>query len=348
MSIALLAAPVASSFGQGNCQNVAQYPSNSIVPDALGALTTISTCSFQSEYSVVTNINAGAAYQFTFSLGGYITVRQDTPGGPVIGQGYSPVTVNAVTSGDLFPHWTVDDACNQLSSCGVSTVQLFLNCTPPTASISVLDDCPNNSFTADVNITSLGDGAFVNIVYSVNGGPFTTLSGLGLGLQTLGPFVVGDVVNILVEHESDPACNVNFNGVVSTGVCPTILTCGGAELNENYCYGPNDSQSWWYQTTGNDPIALLFSAGTIESSVFDNLTIYDGPNNTSPILFDHQGGTFDLTGTLAVSTGNNLFMEMSSDGSVQCSTNTTWEWFWTVGCLDCDIPAATFEVVEDC
>ena len=50
---------LATANGQGNCQNDTQYPSGAITPDAGGAVTTISTCNFEAEYSQVTGILAG-------------------------------------------------------------------------------------------------------------------------------------------------------------------------------------------------------------------------------------------------------------------------------------------------
>ncbi|NUQ16378.1 MAG: T9SS type A sorting domain-containing protein [Flavobacteriales bacterium] len=345
LAAALLSWGAASA--QGNCQNGSQY--GSATPDPFGALTTISSCSFEIEYSLVTGITAGANYQFTSSSGGYITVRQDFPGGTVIGQGYSPVTVTAVTNGDLYPHWNTNDQCGTATNCIVTTVQLFLNCTPVQATYTITDDCNTNTFSIDVNVLSTGDGSFVNIDHSINGTPQTQLPGLGVGVVTLGPFTVGSIVDITVGHELEAACSVTFTGLESTGLCPVIIDCGGVEYNGSYCYGPSDSKFWWYQSSTNDPLALLFSSGTIESSSWDHLTIYDGPNDQSPVLWNHNGPTFDLS-TLPpiVSTGPNLYMKMTSDGSVSCTSMTNWTWNWTVGCLDCDVPAATFSVVPDC
>ncbi len=342
---AALSAPGAL-LAQGNCLNNSAF-GNAIV-DPFGALTTISTCSYESEYSTVSGITAGAAYQFTLGSGGYITVRQGTFNGPVIGQGYSPVTVTALTNGNLYPHWTINDQCATQNLCEVTTVQLFLNCVPVVANYSVLDDCNTNSFTIDVNVQSTGDGSFVNIDHTVNGAPQPQIPGQGLGVITLGPFTVGTTVNIVVGHEFETLCSQSFFNVQSTGNCPVIVTCGGVEYNDSYCYGPSETKTWWYQSGNNSPLALLFSSGTIESSTWDVLTIYDGPNDLSPIIWQHNGPTFNLN-TLPplVSTGPNLFMKLTSDASVQCSNNPGWEWNWTVGCLDCDIPDATFTVIPD-
>ena len=40
-------------------------------------------------------------------------------------------------------------------------------------------------------------------------------------------------------------------------------------------------------------------------------------------------------------------MEMTSDVSIACGSGQA-EWFWTVGCLDCALPVATYTLVEDC
>lgn len=349
----LLAASTALLFanaqGQGNCVNINQYPFGTIIPDAGGLVTQISTCNYEEEYSDITSIIAGATYQFTLSSGGYITVHQDTYDGPVIGQGYSPVTVTAVTSGDLFPHWSVDDLCTTASgTCQNTTVQLFLNCTPPQASYTVTEDCLTNQFTINVNVATTGDGATVALGFSINGGTFVTQPGLGVGSYALGPFNYGDLVDVTVGHEFDVACNVSWFDIVSPGNCPVIIDCAGPQLNETFCYPNNMNEDWHYQSSGGQPLAILFSAGTIESDFYDDLTIYDGPDATYPILWQHIGGTEDLANVLAVSSGPDIYMAATSDGSVACATNPAWEWIWTVGCLDCDPTTTTFNIIPDC
>jgi hypothetical protein len=94
---------------------------------------------------------------------------------------------------------------------------------------------------------------------------------------------------------------------------------------------------------------LEFSAGQIESASFDHLRIYDGPDNNSPLLYEHTITTQeDLTGLLLISSGSDIYMEMSSDPSISCASGSEAEWTWTVGCLDCTNPEATFTVVPDC
>lgn len=535
------------------CVNQNQYPSIPTTPDPGGALTTISTCSFQTEYSRVTNIVAGATYQFTIDDGSYITVHQGSNTGPVLGAGNTPVTVVAVTSEDLFPTWNTNANCGTATNCRVTTVQLFLNCTPPVATFSTTNDCANGVFYVNVNISSIGDASALDINYNLDNGATSVIPSVGAGVYQLGPFPLQGQVDVVLEHDSDPACNLtqlnitnlpcpfiscgpdnytfcysnnqtyiriyqgngsfplrlqfnagqiyqfggdllsiydglsdqapllysgignagNLAGLFFTstnvdnaltlkltsdgftscadggvpnatwdytvgcldctpsagaagnvvtncatqsftvdvnvtdlgsdpqleigntaGVPPTIVTapgtytagpfpvgnpveltlvndanalcnfslgsfensfcpiqiqCGQPAFEESYCYVNSDNQFWLYENQGTESLALLFTQGTIESSTWDDLRIYDGPNNSSPLLFEHTAfNTFDLSGLLVISTGPAIYMEMTSDGSVSCSSGSQTEWQWTVGCLDCTQPDLDFDVVLDC
>lgn len=543
-----------SGMALAQCTNFTQYPGLAVTPDAGGAVTTISTCSFQSEYSAVTGVQAGSSYQFTITGGGYITVHQGSNAGPVLGFGYSPVTVVAATAEDLFPTWTVDANCVTATTCQTTTVQAFIGCNPPTFNVTSTNDCDNGVFYLNVDITALGDAFTVALVYNLDGGTPTSMPGLGVGTYLIGPFPLNGLVDITIEHDASPNCNqtlfdvtnapcpfiscgpdnytycynnsetyvriyqgnstfplrLQFNAgqiyqfggdllriydglndqapvlysgtgnngnlagifVTSTnpdhaltlkltsdaftscsdggvpnatwdytvgcldcvpgagtagnvvtdcaaqtftvdvtvtdlgsdpqleigntaGVPPTIVTapgtytagpfpvgnavtlslvndanalcnvelgtfensycpiqiqCGQPAFEDSYCYVNSDSQFWLYQNQGTESLALLFSQGTIESDTWDHLTIYDGVDNTAPVLWTHDGNFFteDLSGVLVISTGTAIYMEMSSDGSVSCSSGSMTEWVWTVGCLDCTQPDVDFEVVLDC
>src|SRR5262245_54498397 len=80
------------------CTNPTQCPTDPVHPNTDGTVTQIASCSFEEEYSQVTDIYATVTYEFTLGTGNYITVHQGTPDGPVIAQGLSPVQATAVTS----------------------------------------------------------------------------------------------------------------------------------------------------------------------------------------------------------------------------------------------------------
>jgi len=220
-----------------------------------------------------------------------------------------------------------------------------LDCTGATATYTVVTDCDNFEFYVDVDITDIGSSADVTIT---NNGGADSLTVSAPGVYTVGPFTANFPVVITVENPDNVLCNVSSTELVNP-LCPTPVVCGGATLQETYCYINNDNNTWHWQSSGGQPLALQFSAGTIESANWDNLRIYDGPNNVSPLLFEHtQTSQFNLSGLLLVSTGPSIYMENTSDGSSSCQSGGQIEWAWEVGCLDCTNPGATFSIVEDC
>ena len=60
------------------------------------------------------------------------------------------------------------------------------------------------------------------------------------------------------------------------------LECGTENININYCYTNNETTSWLFTTDSGFPIEITFNSGTIEN-FWDNLTIYDGTDNTGAV-----------------------------------------------------------------
>ncbi len=337
----------AEAFGQGGCLNEFQYPSNAIVPNSNGTVTTISTCSFETEYSAITGLVNGGTYQFVLASGGYITVREGTFDGAVVAEGAG--TVDVLSNGaDLFAHWTIDETCATQSNCVVTTVQFMLDCTPPEATFTVTEDCDQGTFTVSVEVISVGDGAAVNIVYDLFG-TVETIPSVGPGLYDLGPFFNGDIVDVSVQHESDFLCNVNFGSIQSPFTCPQPIFCGLGPNFYNYCYDVNETKEWTFQATSPGTLLLAFVSGSIQNSFSDQLVIYDGQDATGTVLFQHTAGVdFDLSGTQVYGTSGFLHMVLTSDGFGSCSTGETTEWNWTVTCLNCQIPQVSAASVDDC
>jgi len=121
------------ALAQGGCENAS--PFGTVAAPTNNTSVTISTCSFQSEYSTVTGTMSGSMYMFNILEGGYITVRSGSSDGPVVGEGTAPVIVTSDGS-DLFPHWNVDATCGVAFDCVETTVSC-LNCGT---------DCPSGNF----------------------------------------------------------------------------------------------------------------------------------------------------------------------------------------------------------
>ena len=334
-------------LAQGGCTNATLYPLNAITPATNGTPTVISTCTFEEEHSQVTGIAGGGTYAFASSLGSYITVRSGTFDGPVVAEGLSPVQLTAVDNSDLFPHWNVNATCStDDTECAETSVQRILNCTPPEFTYTYTENCEFGEFYLDINVTSTGDGSTVNITYDVFGSIQTI--GAGTGVTQIGPFFIGDQVDLTIEHESDPDCNIALGLLELTSNCPTPIGCGGAPISNSYCYTDSDSRTWTYQSVGTGSLILNFIQGTIESCC-DDLTIYDGLDATGTILYQFVNGQpGDVSNISVISLTGSLHMAMTSDGSVSCTSGSTTEWIWEVNCLNCVYPQVTTTVVEDC
>lgn len=81
-----------------SCTNTTAF--GNIAAPTSSAPVTISSCNFAGEYTTVTGCVSGSQYTFasTGGTGNYLTIRQGTPGGAILGQGTSPVTVTCTAS----------------------------------------------------------------------------------------------------------------------------------------------------------------------------------------------------------------------------------------------------------
>ncbi|MBK6627853.1 MAG: hypothetical protein IPG35_09745 [Flavobacteriales bacterium] len=235
-------------------------------------------------------------------------------------------------------------------------------CTDPVATVTgATPDCSTNSLTVGVEVTSIGSATSVAVEASINNGPYTTVC--SLNASGLCNIVAGsaDVVAVRVRNEQDGDCLIDL-GEYDAGAL-NCITCGAAATNETYCYVASDNKSWLYSSQGSGTLRLFFTRGTIETSNFDDLIIYDGPDNTYPVLFANPANTGNLgpagSGILTTdpdffavdvtATGNFIFMTFTSDGSVQCATSAVYDpWEWTVVCFDCTFPTATATVNDNC
>lgn len=102
-------------------------------------------------------------------------------------------------------------------------------CTPagirPAAAASPTDDCSNYEFSIDVDVIDAGDSTdgLVNIQYRIIGiAGTTTITGVGLGITTLGPFDYNDQVEILIINTADPLANVLLGTFSSVGTCTIV------------------------------------------------------------------------------------------------------------------------------
>ncbi|MFZ1695153.1 MAG: GEVED domain-containing protein, partial [Flavobacteriales bacterium] len=211
--------------------------------------------------------------------------------------------------------------------------------TPASATASIIDDCDYSTYTIDVNIADFGNGTPGDIVYSVNGGtPVTVTASLGSNIiPTSGSFSQpGDAVEISVTNNTVSILDLG----TFYGNCPITVTCGQT-VSVDHCYGNGDTRTFTFIASNpGETVTLSFISGTMDPN--DVIRGYSGTDNTGLPIVELTGsfanlGSPTVTGT---SLGNELFLEIDSDGSNSCQDNqqTTWEFEveCTPGCVDPD------------
>jgi len=225
------------------------------------------------------------------------------------------------------------------------TFQINCPCLPGAATASVVDDCGNNQYSIDVNITDIGSGATAGVRYSVNGGANVDVTGLGLGVETIGPFTLSDVVAVTLLHGSDAQCNIVLGSYDSS--CPIELECG-TTTTLNYCYKNNDTKTWTYTSPiVDETVTLTFISGSIDE-IGDVVRIYNGTDNSGALLA--SSSVSDLTGITATSDmTNSIYMEVVSDGSNSCQDGNQTSWVVEIECTPgCTDPDGSVTVTTDC
>jgi hypothetical protein len=249
------------------------------------------------------------------------------------------VVVNLPAAGD---YWFLADA--EGTTGATHTFQINCPCFPGAATATVVDDCGNNQFSIDVNITDLGSGATAGVRYTVNGGSPVDATGLGLGTTTVGPFGLTDVVVVTLLSGDESTCDVLLGDFTSN--CPIDITCGST-TTVNYCYKNNDSKTWTFNSpTPGETVTLTFVSGTIDE-VGDVVRIYDGTDNTGTLLVSSTVNS--LVGLTATSTGQSIYMEVDADPTNSCQDGNQSSWTFEVECTPgCVDPDGSVTVTTDC
>jgi len=254
--------------------STSQYPSGTTTP-AGNTLTTISTCSFTSEYSVV-SLTQDSAYQIAISGNAYMSITNST--GTVVYQtGQSPQTFVAPATGTYRCYWSdgLSPSCGGTSSCFTTTIQKV---TPPetgsTSSVVVgtlADPNDANTFTPKASIDVNG----THTTYTVDFFDYLGTNqyiGIKHGESTLGTNKTIYIDNI--GWNPIPPCTTPLGLAVSN------ITVGSATFAWNPVFDAVNGYSVQYQVAGDltwtdapgSPIA--FGTNSVLVNVLDPGTIY--------------------------------------------------------------------------
>lgn len=121
--------------GHAQCIRTAMFPFTQVVSNNLGLQQIISTNTYSSQYSQITNLIIGNDYKFSCKVTSseeqkYITVTDLT--NTVIAFGPSPLTVQAITATQVRVHYADDAACGfTTSQAHTTSIQVLLDCNAP-------------------------------------------------------------------------------------------------------------------------------------------------------------------------------------------------------------------------
>ncbi|HMX85788.1 MAG TPA: T9SS type A sorting domain-containing protein [Saprospiraceae bacterium] len=265
---------------------------------------TITTCAFAGEYSTITSAVAGSTYQFvaTGGAGNYITIRQGSPSGTVIGYGNSPLNVTCTVSGSLYMHLNTNSSCGTDASCHTETIQC-------TSCGSGGSGCPSGlgsyvNITLPYNGTGLTNCGKGNDITSINVSPICGSSSYYGGEDEVYIFTPASTASYTVSFTSSSS----WVGLMLYAGCP--LTGGGATC-AGYAQG----------SSGNQTITATLTAGVTYYLVVDswpsptchssyNLSITSGASDPCTSIITLPCGT----STTATLSGSSSWSSSSSCG----------------------------------
>jgi hypothetical protein len=128
----------------GDCYNGNAF-GGADLSDGNSEIIELANCAFSSEHSEVTGVPAGENILFTLENGNYITVREGTPNGPVVAQGFSPLTVFSASGANLYAHWSLDASCGAGGGCYDATVQCSTCPDCPDLGLNIGDPCDDGN-----------------------------------------------------------------------------------------------------------------------------------------------------------------------------------------------------------
>ncbi|MFK7749812.1 MAG: T9SS type A sorting domain-containing protein [Kordia sp.] len=137
--------------------------------------------------------------------------------------------------------------------------------------------------------------------------------------------------NIYIRVQNANTGCSSVSGFVLEVISQSIIYCNTDPGITTFCYGNNDSTQFVISNADGFPVTLEFLAGEVENN-WDELLVYDGGDNTAALIYAGYGNNGDLTGLVIESSGGELTIQITSDGSISCATNSFEPWQFTASC----------------
>ncbi|MFN5295648.1 MAG: PKD domain-containing protein [Flavobacteriales bacterium] len=192
---------------------------------------------------------------------------------------------------------------------------------------------PSTSYWSNAPFATINDNNLdeINVVPTAVGEytyEYTVIDDFGCSNDTSFTITVFDAADVTAPADFGVGCDaLVLQGWYEGFPSPE---CSDCVEDLTYCYSDNDNQTWTYCTDNpgdGTSIALSFESGQMEA-FFEDLTIYDGPNTTSPIIEAWSGG--DATGMSWSAPSGCITITFTSDGSVSCNGGSFTNWIYSV------------------
>ncbi len=211
LSIGVLVLGLQNNFS-AQCTNAIAF-GTAAAPTGTASVT-VSTCTYQTEYNTINGIVAGNTYTSSNSLGGCITVRSGTPGGPVVASGNSPLSWTATVTGTYYIHYNTNCACGTATGCGTTTITCTSCGAPPPPPLG-------SQCTVQASICSPGISANFPFIAAATGPPVDYANPVGCSTGLFGnPNEFGFI--LLYITTSGPL-NLNVDGNGPSGFMDIIV-----------------------------------------------------------------------------------------------------------------------------
>jgi subtilisin-like proprotein convertase family protein len=235
----------ASREVDAQCNN--STSSGSVTAPAPGNTIQMNACAFAGDYSTINGVTSSTSYTVISNNTptDYFTIRQGTPGGPVIAYGGSPLTWTALTAGTYYIHVNSYYSCGTQATCRTTSITNNGSCTPPIISVTPNVSC--GGFC--VPITASGADSYIWYPYS----------GLFLNCAATIPYTGGNATSLYAQPLTNTVYTVTgkINATGCTGTTTTTV---------NYTPGsPRILPNPAYACVGGAPVKLrVTSSGTLQ------------------------------------------------------------------------------------
>lgn len=99
----------------------------------------------------------------------------------------------------------------------------------------------------------------------------------------------------------------------------TVINIDGAPYSIMLCHGnAMDTSILFIDSNAVETIALRFCGGTLEEFA-DEVRIYDGVDDTAPLLYMGSGAFGQMADVLAIATGPAIYLEVITNDSLSCA-----------------------------